>query len=154
MKQVTLAMAVLLAFWHCTPEPAQQLPQREIISSDGAPRAIGPYSQAIKIGETLYCSGQIALHPETGDLITESIEAETRQVLENLGAVLRAAGMDFSDVVRATVYMTDINNYGRINAVYAEYFSEVKPARAAVQVVALPAGANVEISCIAVKSRP
>lgn len=125
---------------------------KEVISSPDAPAAIGPYSQAIKVGNTLYCSGQIAIDPTTGELVNETIEAETRQVLKNLGAVLSEAGMDYSDVVRATVFMSDMENYGRINGVYAEFFKEKPPARAAVQVANLPKYVNVEISCIAVKS--
>jgi 2-iminobutanoate/2-iminopropanoate deaminase len=126
--------------------------EKIIIKSPDAPAAIGPYSQAIKVGNTLYCSGQIAIDPVTGDLVNETIEAETEQVLKNLGAVLKAAGMDYSDVVRATVYMSNMENYGRINSVYANYFTEKPPARVAVQVANLPKYVNVEISCIAVKA--
>lgn len=125
---------------------------KEVIKTPDAPAAIGPYSQAILVGNTLYCSGQIAIDPATGELVTESIEAETEQVLRNLGAVLTAADMDYSDVVRATVFMSDMENYGRINAVYAKYFTDKPPARAAVQVANLPKYVNVEISCIAVKT--
>ncbi|HDQ00076.1 MAG TPA: RidA family protein [bacterium] len=135
----------------CGPNDNFQL-SKQIIESPDAPAAIGPYSQAVKVGNTLYCSGQIAIDPKSGELVTESIEAETRQVLENLGAVLKAAGMDFSDVVRATVFMSDMENYQRINAIYGEYFTENPPARAAVQVANLPRYVNVEISCIAVKA--
>ncbi len=124
---------------------------KEIIKSPNAPKAIGPYSQAVKVGNTLYCSGQIAIDPETGELVNESIEVETKQVLENLGAVLKEAGMDFSDVVRATVFMSDIENYSKINSVYAQYFKDKPPARAAVEVANLPKYVNVEISCIAVE---
>jgi len=126
---------------------------KEVIKSPNAPAAIGPYSQAIKVGNTLYCSGQIAINPKTGELVVDSIEAETKQVLENLGAVLKEAGMDFSDVVRATVFMADMENYKRINGVYGQYFTENPPARAAVQVANLPKYVNVEISCIAVKTK-
>ena len=105
----------------------------------------------MKVGNTLYCSGQIAIDPETGELVNESIEVETKQVLENLGAVLKEAGMDFSDVVRATVFMSDIENYSKINSVYAQYFKDKPPARAAVEVANLPKYVNVEISCIAVE---
>jgi 2-iminobutanoate/2-iminopropanoate deaminase len=126
--------------------------EKIVISSPDAPAAIGPYSQAIKVGNTLYCSGQIAIDPKTGELVNETIEAETEQVLRNLGAVLKAGGMDYSDVVRATVYMSNMENYGRINSVYAKYFIEKPPARAAVQVANLPKYVNVEISCIAVKT--
>jgi len=130
------------------------VPERTIIKTPRAPAAIGPYSQAVLVGDTLYCSGQIAIDPKTGSLITDSIERETEQVLENLGAVLRAAGMDYKDVVRCTVYMTDINDYAQINEVYSRYFNESPPAREAVQVAALPRGARVEISCIAVRQTP
>ena len=128
-------------------------PEKQIIVSPDAPAAIGPYSQAVKVGNTLYCSGQIAINPKTGELVNDTIENETRQVLENLGAVLGEAGMDYSDVVRATVYMSDIENYKQINEVYAQYFSKNAPARAAVQVANLPKYVKVEISCIAVKPR-
>jgi 2-iminobutanoate/2-iminopropanoate deaminase len=126
--------------------------EKEIIASPHAPAAIGPYSQAIKVGDTLYCSGQIAIDPSTGELANESVEAETRQVLENLSAVLAEAGFAFSDVVRTTVYMTDMEDYARINKVYGEYFTDTPPARAAVQVANLPKYVRVEISCIAVKT--
>lgn len=129
-----------------------QLPVKEVISSANAPKAIGPYSQAIKVDNMLFCSGQIAIKPATGELVNDSIESETRQVLENLKSVLNEAGMDFDDVVRATVFMSDIKNYGKINKIYAEYFKDRPPARAAVQVANLPKLVNVEISCIAVKS--
>lgn len=148
-KLVSLALTVLFIGACCPQEEA--VTEREIISSPDAPKAIGPYSQAVKVGDMLFCSGQIAIDPVSGELVSESIEAETRRVLENLGAVLMEAGMDYSDVVRATVFMDDIDNYGRINGVYAEYFSENPPARAAVQVAALPRNVRVEISCIAVK---
>lgn len=142
-----LALALLFACG--TPEESAQ--SRAIIHTAGAPAAIGPYSQAVLSNGTLYCSGQIPIDPQTGEMVTESIEAETRQVLENLGAVLHEAGMDYNDVVRATVYMADLSDYQRMNVVYAEFFGEAKPARAAVQVAKIPRGARVEISCIAVK---
>lgn len=124
---------------------------RSIVKSDGAPAAIGPYSQAILANDTLYCSGQIAIDPETGTMITEGLEAETERVLKNLGAVLRSAQMDYESVVRCTVYLTDINDYGLVNEVYARYFRDDPPARETIAVKALPRGARVEISCIAVK---
>ena len=124
---------------------------RSKINSSVAPAAIGPYSQAVMVNDTLYCSGQISIDPSTGGMITGSVEDETERVLENLGAVLHAAGMDFTHVVQCKVYLTDINDYAQVNDVYARYFSESPPAREAVQVVALPRGARVEISCIAVR---
>ncbi len=125
--------------------------QREPITSPDAPAAIGPYSQAIKIGNQMYCSGQIGINPATGDLVVGDIKEETRQVLKNLGAVLRAGSMDYKDVVKATVFLADINDYKLVNEVYSEFFTDVKPAREAVQVARLPRDARVEISCMAVK---
>lgn len=123
---------------------------RSRVSTTLAPAAIGPYSQAVLVGDTLYCSGQVALDPAAGVMVQTSIEAETERVLINLGAVLRAAGMDYRNVVRCTVYLTDMGDYAPMNEVYGRYFNEVPPAREAVQVSALPRGARVEISCIAV----
>ena len=125
--------------------------RREIINSPNAPAAIGPYSQAILAGNTLYCSGQIAFIPETGELLRGDIEEETARALENLGAVLQAAGMGYRNVVTCTVYLADMNDYGQVNEVYARYFNESPPAREAIEVAALPRGARVEISCIAVR---
>lgn len=124
---------------------------RAVVSTERAPKAIGPYSQGIAAGSWLFCSGQIALDPKTGRLVNDSIEAETRRVLENLKAVLEAGGATTDDVVRATVYLTDLADYKAVNAVYAEYFGKARPARAAVQVAKLPRAASVEISCIAVR---
>ncbi len=125
--------------------------ERTRIKTQQAPAAIGPYSQAVLVGDTLYCSGQIAIDPKTGGMITGGIEAETERVLENLGAVLRAAGFDYQNVVRCSVYLADINDYAQVNEIYARYFSAFPPARDAMQVAALPRGARVEISCIAVR---
>jgi 2-iminobutanoate/2-iminopropanoate deaminase len=124
---------------------------REVINTPEAPAAIGPYSQAIKVGNTLYCSGQIGLNPATGDLVTGDIQEETRQVLKNLGAVLRAGGADYKDVVSATIYLANMDDYKIVNEIYATYFNADKPARATVQVARLPREARVEISCMAVK---
>jgi len=124
---------------------------RQVIATQSAPAAIGPYSQGIKVGNMLFTSGQIPIDPATGELVAGSIEEQTRRVLDNLGAVLRAAGMDFAHVVSATVYMDDIANYPRINQVYAQYFPKDPPARCAMQVARLPKGAAVEIAFVAVK---
>jgi 2-iminobutanoate/2-iminopropanoate deaminase len=124
---------------------------RSRIKTPLAPAAIGPYSQGILVGDTLYCSGQIAIDPETGSVETSSVEAETERVLENLGAVLKASRMHYENVVRCTLYLVDINDYATVNEVYARYFSEAPPAREAVQVAAIPRGARVEISCVAVR---
>ena len=118
--------------------------------TENAPAPIGPYSQAIEAGKTLYISGQIPLDPATGDLVTTSIEDETHLVLKNIGAILMAAGLNYQHVVSCTVFVTDMNLFSRINAVYTLYFSEgVPPARALVQVSALPRFVNIEISVIA-----
>ena len=122
-----------------------------VVKTSLAPAAIGPYSQGILVGHTLYCSGQIAIDPKTGSMITGSVAEETERVLENLGAVLRAVGMTYENVVRCTVYLIDINAYAQVNEVYANYFNEALPAREAVQVTALPRGGRVEISCVAVR---
>lgn len=130
------------------PEPVT----KKIILTENAPKPVGPYSQAVLVGNTLYCAGQIAIDPKTSEMVTESIEAETRQVLDNLAAVLHAAGFGLNDVVQVTVYMVDMDNYARINKVYAEYFKQEFPARCAVQVARLPKGAGVEIMVTAVKT--
>jgi len=150
IKKIGIFILLLLAV-SCNSNQTDSL-EKVVIQSPNAPAAIGPYSQAIKVGSTLYCSGQIAIDPATGELVSETIEAEAEQVLKNLGAVLKEAGMDYADVVRATVYMSDMENYGRINSIYAKYFTEKPPARAAVQVANLPKYVNVEISCIAIKT--
>ncbi len=128
-----------------------QTTEKQVIQSPDAPKAIGPYSQAILAGNTLYVSGQIAIIPETGKMDTLNFETEIRRVLSNLGAVLKEAGMSFDNVVKATIYTTDLKNYKLINTIYGEHFKDKPPARETVQVMALPAGAHVEISCIAVK---
>lgn len=124
---------------------------KKVISTDKAPAAIGPYSQAILAGNTLYCSGQIAIDPETGSLMTENITEETHQVMKNISEVLKAANMNFSNVVKCSIFMSDMNQYSEINEVYDSYFSNKPPAREAVQVSVLPKNVNVEISVIAVK---
>jgi 2-iminobutanoate/2-iminopropanoate deaminase len=124
---------------------------RTVVKTPLAPAAIGPYSQGILVENTLYCSGQIAIDPRSGSMITTSIEAEAEQVLENLGALLHAVGFDYKNVVRCTVFLTDINHYAQVNEIYARYFNEEPPTREAVQVSALPRSARVEISCIAVR---
>jgi len=124
---------------------------KKVISTQKAPKAIGPYSQAILSGNTLYCSGQIAINPETGELILSSILEETHQVMKNILEVLKAAEMDFSNVVKCSIFMKDMGQYSKINDVYASYFSENPPAREAVEVSVLPKNVNVEISVIAVK---
>ncbi|KIA85846.1 RidA family protein [Flavobacterium sp. AED] len=125
---------------------------KQIIFTENAPAPIGPYNQAVLKGNTLYTSGQIAINPATGELITETIEAETEQVMQNMKAVLEAAGMTFENVVKATIFIMDMNDFGKINTIYGSYFNEkTAPARETVQVACLPKNVNVEISMIAVQ---
>ena len=125
---------------------------KKIIFTDKAPAPIGPYNQAVLIGNSLYTSGQIALNPKTGELILEDIETETNQVMQNLKAVLEAAEMTFENVVKTTIFIMNMEDFAKINSVYAEYFNEkTAPARETVQVAALPKFVNVEISMIAIK---
>lgn len=122
----------------------------DFIHSDDAPKAIGPYSQAIKTGHTIYTSGQVSLDPKSGELVTGDFTAQARRVFDNLRAVLAAGGAEFRHVVKATVYLTDLANFGTLNAIYAEVFGDHKPARTTVQVAGLPKGAQIEIDLIAV----
>lgn len=123
---------------------------KKAILTTNAPAPIGPYSQAIQAGDTVYISGQIAIDPSTGDLITSSIEDETHQVLKNVGAILEAAGLTYENVVSCSVFIKDMELFGRINTVYTTYFSAgIPPARALVQVSDLPKHVNIEISAIA-----
>jgi len=125
---------------------------KKIIKTSKAPAPIGPYNQAILTGNTLYTSGQIALHPETGELVLDSIKSETKQVMENLKEVLAAADMTFENVIKTSIFISDMNNFSEINTVYGEYFNEeTAPARETVEVANLPKFVNVEISAIAVK---
>ena len=123
----------------------------ESIASDAAPAPIGPYSQAVRSGKTLYCSGQIALDPTSGNLIDGDVSAQAEQVMKNLGAVLAAANCDYGDVVKTTIFLIDMNDFAAVNAVYGKYFDAGKPARSTVAVAGLPRGARVEIDCIARK---
>lgn len=125
--------------------------EKQVINTTGAPAPIGPYNQAIKAGSTLFISGQIALNPETGQIEKEEITSETHLVMKNLRAILTEAEMDFSDVVKTTIFIMDMNDFSQINEVYGKYFSGYFPARETVQVAALPKGVNVEISMIAIK---
>lgn len=124
---------------------------KTIIFTEKAPAPIGPYNQAILSGNTLYTSGQIAINPADGTLVTTTIEAETTQVMENLKAVLEAAGMTFENVVKSTIFIINMNDFGAINSVYGSYFNEkTAPARETVQVACLPKNVNIEISMVAV----
>jgi len=123
----------------------------QIISTEGAPKAIGPYSQAILVGNWLYTSGQVGLDPATGEVVSSDFGAQVRRAFENLKAVIAAAGMDFRHVVKATVYLTDMSHFQTLNGIYAEVMGDHKPARSTVAVAALPKSALVEIDLIAVK---
>ncbi|MCG8206860.1 Rid family detoxifying hydrolase [Tenacibaculum finnmarkense] len=125
---------------------------KKIITTSKAPAPIGPYNQAILSGNTLYTSGQISFNPENGELVMDTIEIETKQVMENMKEVLAAAEMTFENVVKASIFISDMNNFAKINSVYAQYFDEATaPARETVEVANLPKFVNVEISMIAVK---
>lgn len=119
------------------------------VHSDEAPKAVGPYSQAIRHGDVLYLSGQIGLDPATGALVGETVEAQARQVMQNLTAVLRAGGSSTDDIIKANIYLVDMADFPKINGIYAEWLGEHRPARATVAVAALPLGAQVEIDLVA-----
>jgi 2-iminobutanoate/2-iminopropanoate deaminase len=124
------------------------MPNREPVSTDSAPAAIGPYSQGVRVGELLFCSGQIPIEPSTGELVKDDVEGQTRRCLENLAAVCEAAGGSLAQAVRCTVYLVEMNDFARVNEAYAEFFDDEPPARVAVAVAALPKGADVEIDAI------
>ena len=147
---LSITTTALVATASTTPIYARGTPKLQYIASAEAPKAIGPYSHAVRAGTTLYVSGQIALDPATGNLIQGDFAAQVRRVLDNLKAVLHEAGGDLRNVVRSTVYLTDLANFQNMNAIYAEYFGESKPARSTIGVAQLPRGAAVEIDLIAV----
>ena len=124
--------------------------QREIVSTPNAPAAVGPYSQAVRVGKFVYSAGQIPLIPETGKLVEGDIEAQTNQVMQNLTAVLEAAGTNLANVVKTTIFVTDLGDFAMLNQVYGSYFAGNPPARSTVEVAALPLGAKVEIEVVAV----
>lgn len=124
--------------------------EKQVIYTEKAPKAIGPYSQAIKAGNMVFTSGQLAIDPQTGEFVKDDIKKEARQALENLKAVLEEAGASLNDVVKVTVFIKDMNQFSQINEVYGEYFSEHKPARSCVEVARLPKDGNVEIEAVAV----
>ncbi len=124
---------------------------KRIIKTDKAAKPVGPYNQAVQAGDTLYVSGQIPLDPKTGELVKGSVQEQTRMVMQNLGAILEAAGMNFSNVVKCSIFISDMNEFPKLNQVYASYFENEPPARETVQVGALPKFVDVEISCIAIK---
>lgn len=121
---------------------------KQAITTPNAPRAIGPYSQAVKVGDMLYVSGQIPIDPTTQQIVTGDIAVQTQQVMRNLKAILEAAGTDFAHVVKTTIYLTDLAQFGQVNEIYGAVFTEPYPARVTVQVVALPKGVSIEIECV------
>lgn len=123
--------------------------ERQAIHTDNAPKAIGPYSQAIRAGNFIFCSGQLGIDPSTGNLVNGGVEAETRRALQNLSAVLQAAGTSLEHVVKTTVFLLDMNDFAKMNAVYAEFFPTNPPARSTIQVARLPRDGHVEIEVIA-----
>ena len=123
---------------------------KEIIQSKNAPEAIGPYSQAVKSGNMVFLSGQIAIDKASGNIITHDIQLETKQVMMNLGHVLTAAGLNFSNVVKCNIYLKNMSDFPKVNETYGSYFTDAPPARETVEVSGLPKGVNVEISCIAI----
>lgn len=124
---------------------------KSVVYSADAPEPIGPYSQAIQAGNMLFISGQIAIQKSTGKILTSDIEVETRQVMENIHHILKAAGMDFTNVVKSSIFLKDMNNFPKVNEIYGQFFQQQPPARETVEVSRLPKDVNVEISCIAVK---
>ena len=125
---------------------------KKVINTEKAPKPVGPYSQAIEVGNTLYCSGKIAIVPETDQVLTGDIETQTRQVMKNISAVLDKAGYNFNNVVKTTIYLTNMADFPKVNAIYGEAFKELPPARSTVQVAGLPKGVNVEIEVLALKN--
>ncbi|MEM7368803.1 MAG: RidA family protein [Bacteroidota bacterium] len=124
---------------------------KTIIHTPNAPAPIGPYSQAVQVGQTFYLSGQIAIDPATGHLITDDLAAETHQVMKNIGAILDHVNLDFSAIVKSSIFLSNMDNFSEVNAIYGSYFSSDFPARETVEVARLPKNVNVEISVIAVK---
>jgi len=147
MRHHAISFVLLLGLSGCAGTPA-----REAISTTAAPAAIGPYAQAVRVGRTVYLSGQLGLDPATGKLVAGGVEAETRQALVNCRAILAAAGLTLADVVQAQVFLADMNDYQAVNAIYAEHFPAAPPARAAVQVARLPRDGRVEILLTAART--
>ena len=124
---------------------------KQVVNTANAPAPIGPYSQAIVAGSFIFVSGQIPSNPSTGEIVSGDIKAETKQVMENIKAILMEAGIDFSNIVKTTIFLTDMQSFGQVNEVYSTYFTDQFPARETVQVAGLPKNVNVEISVIAIK---
>ena len=143
MKQTIIFLYIFLLY------SCESIESKKVISTDKAPQAIGPYSQAIQVQNTLYLAGQIALDPQSGQLVEGGIEVQTHRVMQNLNAVLEEAGFNFNDVVQTQVFLSDLNNYTSMNAVYVKYFVESPPARAVVEAARIPRDALVEIMMVA-----
>jgi 2-iminobutanoate/2-iminopropanoate deaminase len=144
MRSLLAVSAFVLVFTACREHP-------QVIVTDSAPKAIGPYSQAVRTGNTLYLSGQLAIDPATGEIVKGGIEAETHQALQNLKAVLEAAGYSLENVVSCQVFLADMDDFPAMNTVYAGYFPRQPPARATVEVAELPKDARIEVSAVAVR---
>ncbi|MCJ8277013.1 MAG: RidA family protein [Bdellovibrionales bacterium] len=125
---------------------------KKVIETSNAPAPVGPYSQAIEMDGTLYCSGQIPIVPETGDILTGDVQEQTKQVMKNAEAVLKEADYSWGDVIKTTIFMTDLGDFAKMNEIYASYFGDQPPARSCVQVAALPKGVNVEVEILARKA--
>ena len=145
MKNLILLIAIIV-----TSCGTQQI-SKTVIMTDNAPKPIGPYSQAISAGDFIFVSGQIGINPSTGELAAGDIKTEAKQVMENIGAVLKAAGSDYSSIVKTTIYLKDMNDFKSVNEIYSEYFKGEYPARETVGVASLPKNARVEISVVAVR---
>ncbi|MFW5867948.1 MAG: Rid family detoxifying hydrolase [Armatimonadota bacterium] len=124
--------------------------KRQILSSDRIPPAVGPYSQAVRAGEMIFCSGVLGLDPETKELVQDSFEAQVRRVMDNLSMLLEDCGADLASVVKTTVFLVDMQQFSEFNGIYAEYFDDAPPARSTIQVAALPLGAQIEVEAIAI----
>ena len=125
-------------------------PMKKIISTSDAPAAIGPYSQGVRVGSTIYYSGQIPLDPKTGQIVSGGIDVQARRVMENVGGLLKAQGLNYDDIVKTTIFLADINDFQTVNEIYGSYFKQAPPARSTIQAGALPKGARLEIEVIAV----
>lgn len=151
-KSLNLLLVIgFLAFTSCT-QKTESIHQKEVIQTENAPAAVGVYSQAIQVGNTLYLSGQIGLIPETRELAGDDLESQTHQTLQNIEAVLEAAGFSMGDVVKSQVFLDNMDDYGAFNEIYVQYFPENPPARAVVEVSRIPLDAKVEIMVTAVKN--
>lgn len=141
---------VLVAGISCKQQIESESMSKKIILTNEAPAPIGPYSQAVKVGNTLYASGQIAIDPENGEMVNSTLEEECRQVMKNIGAVLKASDMNYRNVVKTSIFLSDMDNFTEVNRIYAEYFPSEPPARETVEVARLPKDVRVEMSVVAV----